>query len=128
MKNFVTVLSLFIILIVFAGACTSVNKENLIPPNNCKVDSTLSYSTDIQPIFEIYCYGCHGHSSNVGTSGVDLQDTSILNIYIQNHKLLDNINRVPGSDFMPRPPAEKLSDCNINQITYWINVLHAQKK
>jgi hypothetical protein len=126
MKNFVNVLILTTLTVFFAGACTSVKKENLIPPDNCKIDSSLSYSKDIQPIFEINCYGCHGHSSHE-TSNVDLEDTTTLNIYIQNNRLLDNINHAPGSDFMPKPPAPKLGDCEINQITYWIKVLDAPK-
>jgi mono/diheme cytochrome c family protein len=125
MKNFVTVSFLFFILVVLAGSCTSANKEQLIP-DNCKVDSSLSYSKDIQPIFEINCYGCHGQNSNETSGGINLEDTTTLNKYIKNNQLLNNINHTSNNP-MPPPPAPKLSDCEISQITYWINVLGAPK-
>jgi hypothetical protein len=125
MKNFFTVSFLLIFLVAFAGACTSVNKEQLIP-DNCKVDSTLSYSKDIQPIFANNCYGCHGHSSNETSGGIILEDTTTLNKYINSGQLLANINHTSANP-MPPPPAPKLSDCEISQITYWVNVLGAPK-
>lgn len=125
MKNFISVSFLLTLLVVFAGACTSVNKEQLIP-DNCKLDSTLSYSKDIQPIFANNCYGCHGKTSNETSGGIILEDTTTLNKYIQNGQLLANINHTSNNP-MPPPPAPKLSDCEISQITYWINVLGAPK-
>ena len=125
MKNLVTVSFLFILLALIAGACTSVNKEQLIP-DTCKVDSSLSYSKDIQPIFSNNCYGCHGKTSNETSGGIILEDTTVLNKYIENGQLLANINHSSNNP-MPPPPAPKLSDCEISQITYWINVLGAPK-
>jgi cytochrome c553 len=104
----------------FFGSCTSADKEQLLP-SVCIADSTITYSTDIVQIFEINCYGCHGQNSNETSGGINLQDTTELNNYIQNGKLLGNIMHSPGFDAMPLPPAPKLSDCQISQIANWID-------
>lgn len=121
MKIPISVYGLLCTGIFFIYSCTNANKET-VSPSVCKADSpvSMSYSKDIRPIFSSYCYGCHS-TENQGVSGVDLEDTTQLNKYIQNDQLVNNINHAAGADPMPPPPAQKLSDCNISEIELWIS-------
>jgi mono/diheme cytochrome c family protein len=106
----------------YLGSCTSASKEMLLPAG-CKTDDTLyvvSYTTDVVPIFESNCYACHGSTSH-DNSGVNLQDTTVLNHYIENGQLLANITQTPGTDYDPMPKnAAKLDTCEISIIHQWI--------
>jgi hypothetical protein len=108
--------------VIFVGACTSVKKDELVP-KGCKTDSAdyqVSYNNDIVPIFEVYCYNCHGSSSNETSGGIILEDTTVLNKYIESGQLVGNITGAPGYNQMPKPPAPPLTSCEISQITRWV--------
>jgi hypothetical protein len=113
--------SLIIFLSAFyMGSCTSASKEELLP-TGCKTDDSLyvvSYSKDVVPIFESNCYACHGSTSH-DNSGVNLQDTTVLNKYIQSGQLLGNITQAPGYDPMPQN-SPKMDTCDISIIHQWI--------
>jgi hypothetical protein len=112
---FIAILSAFSI-----SSCTSASKEELLPPG-CKTDDSLfvaSYTSDVVPIFESHCYACHGSNSHEN-SGVDLQDTTVLNKYIESGELLGNITHAPGYDPMPQD-APKMDTCDISVIHVWI--------
>jgi mono/diheme cytochrome c family protein len=109
---------LFSIVLIVSNGCTSASKDQLLP-QVCKVDN-LTYTQDIQKIFEVNCYACHGSNSNETSGGIDLQDTAVLDIYIKSNQLQANIMHSAGSNPMPPPPEPKLTDCEINQINAWI--------
>jgi hypothetical protein len=101
-------------------SCTSASKEELVPAG-CKTDDTLyvvSYTSDVVPIFESNCYACHGATSH-DNSGINLQDTTVLNHYIQTGQLLGNITQAPGYDPMPKD-GPKMDTCDISIIHQWI--------
>jgi mono/diheme cytochrome c family protein len=102
------------------GSCTSASKEELLPAG-CKTDDSqyvVNYTTDVVPIFESNCYACHGSTSH-DNSGINLQDTTVLNHYIQTGQLLGNITQAPGYDPMPKN-APKMDTCDISIIHQWI--------
>ena len=85
----------------------------------CKTDS-LSYSKDIVPILENYCYGCHGNGSTAGSGGILLEGYSNLIVQADNGKLVGNITHAPG--FVPMPFGQpKMPDCEISKIVGWVD-------
>jgi mono/diheme cytochrome c family protein len=121
MKSSFNLLILLLLPVFFITSCANENKDQLVPPG-CKSDSTdyqVSYKTDIAPILENNCYGCHGNGNTGGSGGINLQDTTTLNKYINNGQLIANITHTSNNP-MPPPPAQMLSDCEISLISLWI--------
>jgi hypothetical protein len=111
---------LFILFIILFNSCTYFNEEELFPNQVCDT-SNITYTIDIQPIFEQNCYLCHSTSTPViYYSNLNLEDTTHIQRVIDNGKLLKNIKHEPDGIPMPQGGA-KLSDCNINKIENWIN-------
>jgi mono/diheme cytochrome c family protein len=79
--------------------------------------NNITYKSDVYPIFEIYCIGCHG--GNTPSAGISLTDFSQVAATAQNGQLLGSIKHNQG--FTPMPPGgSKLSDCNISKVKIWI--------
>lgn len=89
-------------------------------------DETLfTYSGAVKPILDLHCTGCHNSSNSGG--GVDLSiydGTGSGNLGVKqvalNGKLVGTITWAPGFSKMPQG-GDKLIDCNISQITQWVN-------
>ena len=121
MKQPLILLRFTILAVFFISSCTSENKDHLVPPG-CKTDSAdyqVSYKNDISPILADNCYGCHGNGNDAGSGGINLQDTTTLNKYINDGQLIANITH-KSKNPMPPPPAQMLSDCDISLIEVWI--------
>jgi hypothetical protein len=84
------------------GSCDTVN---------------MKYATDVKPILEANCYGCHGHGSAEG--GVSLETYTGVKLQADRSNLIGAITHASGYPPMPQGGA-KLSDCNINKIKAWI--------
>lgn len=85
-------------------------------------DTTLyTYSNSVSNIISTYCFGCHGVAP--GSGNVYLGDyASAKNVAAtQKQMLLNAINYTSSLSAQNMPPAGKLSDCQILQITTWIN-------
>jgi hypothetical protein len=108
------------IISISVNSCTNANKEELIPEAPCDTVG-MSYSQDIVPILNNYCYECHG-ANTYSISGVNLSDYNTLKSYSNGveGQLYKNITHTSDHP-MPLPPRPKLSDCNINKILDWIN-------
>jgi hypothetical protein len=76
----------------------------------------LTYTDDIQPIFEANCYECH--NSGYQSGGFNSQDTLEIAYEIDRGVLLNAIKRVSGYPQMPKD-REKLQDCLIKKIEVW---------
>jgi len=85
---------------------------------NCSCDQTkFTYAAIIQPLVSTQCVGCHKPGSLGGN--IDLSSYSLIKTQVNNGKFLGTITHAAG--YSPMPQGSKLSDCQINQITSWIN-------
>jgi cytochrome c5 len=87
--------------------------------NTC--DTTgMTFSSDIKPILQNTCYGCHSNANSAAGSGVKLEDHADLKQHADDGDLLGAITHQAGFPAMPKGGA-KLSECNINKIKAWVN-------
>ncbi len=107
----------------FISSCTSVSKEELIPPGCDTVD--MKYASDVVPILQAHCYVCH--SAVNPASGHALEGYNNLHPFTIDTAggrvctLVGKISHDPGYDpFMPFMQP-KLDSCLINQIVDWVN-------
>jgi len=96
-------------------------KEGAKNTANCSTGcdtSLFTYSGVVQAILALHCTGCHNNTIQNG--GVNLSTYNGVQTVVLNGKLAGSINWSTG--FVPMPKGgQKLSDCNIEQITKWIN-------
>ena len=113
-------------LIILAG-CYNDKADQLYPEptaggggNTCDT-TTMSFATDIKPIMDQYCATASCHNSSVMAGTYDFSKHSeVKRAAVTTNRLLGAINHQTG--FSPMPSAmPKLSDCNINKITAWVN-------
>lgn len=79
----------------------------------------MKYATNVVPILQNNCYGCHGAGNTAGSGGILLEGYANLRPYALNGKLVGNISHAPGFNPMPLG-LPKLPDCEINTITDWV--------
>jgi mono/diheme cytochrome c family protein len=84
--------------------------------------SKYTYTNAIQSLLATNCNGCHG--SMPGSGGVYLGTLTAAKNYITANKALF-LNAINHSATLPAaqrmPPAAKMSDCQVQQLTKWIN-------
>lgn len=97
----------------------SQGAKNEICENSATCDTTnMSFATDIQPIINTNCIGCH--SSSGGTSGgYDLTTYTGVKSAVTASKLYASVAQNGAAVAMP--PASKLNQCKIDQIKSWID-------
>lgn len=85
---------------------------------NCACDEAkFTYAAIVQPLITNQCVGCHKPGSLSGN--VDLSTLSLIKTHVANGKLLGTITHASG--FVAMPQGAKLSNCQITQITKWID-------
>lgn len=121
----------FISLAFFAFAlyaCSKSSEDNYTDPpdppptgggNLCDT-ADMKYQANVVPILTTYCYGCHGTNTNSGSMGIVLEGYDNLKAKADNGALLGVINHASGFPAMPKD-GSKLSACNIDKITSWVN-------
>ena len=113
---------LFAGLVVALGSCYNDSYDKLYPtPVTVTCDTTtISFATDIKPIFAANCSvnssDCHSAGS-AGGINLNIWSTDLTD-FVSNGKLLKDINFTAGSNAMPKG-ASKMGDCDINKITRW---------
>ncbi len=95
------------------GAPNTSNCES----GSCDSLSNISYASDIKPILETYCNGCHDGPS--GGGGYDLTKFSGVKQSANNGTLLGSVRYDPGYEPMPQNGG-KLTGCRIKTIETWI--------
>jgi mono/diheme cytochrome c family protein len=86
---------------------------------DCSCDPTkFTYSGIIQPMLNVNCVGCHKPGSLGGN--IDLSKYNAVKVQVSNGKLLGSVTHASGFSPMPKG-GNKLSDCQITQISNWIN-------
>jgi len=109
----------FIFLVFFFSGCY-YDKANLVYPVATACDtSNVTYSVTVTGILNTNCYTCHSGSASSG-GGIKLDSYGNLKIYVTNGQLLSSINQTGAVPSMPLNSG-KLSSCDINKITAWIN-------
>ncbi|MEP6465078.1 MAG: cytochrome c [Parafilimonas sp.] len=117
-KNFLKILMPLTICVAYLLSC-SKQSEDLLQPNNMVCDtSNVSYMNNVLPIISANCYSCHGNGEMEGS--VSLDGYANLKIVAGSGLLEGVITYSQG--FPPMPENNpKLSDCDINIISAWIN-------
>ncbi len=110
-------------LMILAG-CYNDKEDQLYPEptgggNTCDT-AAMSYATHIKPITDQYCATASCHNSSVIAGGYDMSSYAGLKLAVTNNRLVGVINHATGFSPMPQGMS-KLSDCNINKITAWVN-------
>ena len=107
----------YLFLILFLISC---NKETDTDPEvtpEPTTTATVSFTTDVQPIFNTTCNGsyCHGGGADGKTFGTHAEITAVPSATV-----LGAINHSTGFEAMPKSQP-KLSQGKIDTITTWIN-------
>ncbi len=121
------IIGLVCIAIIAINSCSNNKYDKLYPITTTQVvtcdTSTISYSKDIVPIVQNYCYtpgaGCHD-AYGAATSGYNFTTYAGIQGVSLSRLLLGDINWASGNNEMPKNAA-KLSACDINKFTRWIN-------
>lgn len=95
--------------------------------NVTKIDS-VSYKTDIQPVLQANCSGCHSGTSSFGISGLDANVDintyenvkTLINFDNKKGYLIENVKHSVGFKSMPQG-GSKLADSTITKIQNWID-------
>lgn len=80
--------------------------------------SNVTYNLSIQPIIATNCIGCHG--TNSPSAGIDLSSYQKVKNIADIGQLTGAVNHEAGYAAMP-PSGGKMSQCNLDKITIWIN-------
>lgn len=85
--------------------------------DDCDI-TNISLSTDILPIFEMKCAGCH--ATGVASGSVVLDTYVGINTVAQSGQLIGALSHAAG--FSPMPQGlDQLDECTINKIKSWID-------
>ena len=113
----------FLLVGLFFLAFSSCKKKKT---TDCTLPETVSFSQDIQPLFNDHCISCHGGGSPSGNLNLE-SSVSYLNLLDPQSGYLDTIN--PSSSLLyssmnstsnPMPPNGKLDNCKIELVLKWI--------
>ena len=107
----------FGIILLSVSSCTYENEEELYTVTGCQTDD-MSYASDIEPILETNCYGCHAVGVSFGN--ITLEEYSNLSISVGNGALMGSINHIDGWSPMPQG-APMLLECQIEKVEAWIS-------
>ena len=119
MKRFFSIV-VILLATMLINSCYYDKEQLLYPASGPCTDTTVavSYSQKVVPIFQQYCYGCHGTSFPSGNiqMGTYTTDKTIA----QTGKLYGIIIHLSGYSPMPQSGG-KLGSCQIAIIKKWID-------
>jgi hypothetical protein len=111
MKNSVYLLSIAILTIVFTS-CTKDKVSDLLPYPDIVCSDSVSFSTDVLPIIQNNCTGCHDNSNGYTF-------TNHANISSNYAAIVGSMKGV-GYQLMPQG-SSALPDSVIQKIECWVN-------
>jgi len=107
--------SFLVLIVITISSCTYNSEEDLYP--EVPIEDDISYLTDVLPIIETNCYGCHDAVAMNG--GINLEGYDNLVIRVEEGSLLGSIKH--EADWLAMPlSASKLSDSQISKIEKWV--------
>lgn len=92
--------------------------NNACTENSCDTID-VSFASNVRPIFELHCLGCHTGSAASG-GGIPFDTHAQVATYANNGFLIGALTHMPGFTAMPVGQAQ-LNDCKIATIINWIN-------
>ncbi|MBI3511574.1 MAG: hypothetical protein HY064_13005 [Bacteroidetes bacterium] len=105
---------------LFIAGCYYDKKDDIYPAGSiftpCDTTSHPSYSRNIAPLMQNYCFSCH--SGSQPSSNYRLDNYTDLNVQVQNGNLNGCVNRLHA--FNPMPPSFTLDSCRMNMFNHWI--------
>ena len=120
----ITIVLSALLIITLLGSCYYDNLEELRPapmigsiPGCDSSKANVTYTTDILPIFQNNCLGCH--TGNGSSSGIDLTSYEITKTLGQSGRLLSSVVWDGQASNMPKGP-NKINECNIALIRNWV--------
>jgi uncharacterized membrane protein len=92
------------------------------PSQSCDSTGTMSFSTQINPLIQTNCVGCH--NGTLASGGINLSSYNQIALSAQTIRnntplLLGVIKRQQG--FIAMPPTFSLDACAVTKIEKWIN-------
>ena len=116
-KNILTSIS---IMLFFFSSCY-YDKEDELYPTSGICDSTVpaTYASTMVPLFQQYCYSCHGGTASSGGGklmGAYATDKAMA----LNGSLFGSIAHASGYSPMPKG-LNKMTDCQISKVKKWID-------
>lgn len=127
-KTTIALLSLFVTVLIVSTTFNSCTRDSAPPKLDCPLPDTVSFSQDIQALFDANCStsGCHtginpagGLDLSVGQSYSQLTATGSGYIDTLNPKLSLLYSQMT-SQSSPMPPTGKLDGCKIALVLKWI--------
>jgi hypothetical protein len=120
-KIFCVLFILFLATYFFTGC--QYHKADIIYPCDTTV---VRYSVEIKAILDLNCQNCHGADpeQNINSHGINLYDYSTISSLALDSlcdvgSLVSAVSRNGCTSFMPKGQP-KLSDCDINKFTAWV--------
>lgn len=114
-KFFYNSLCVFLIMSALVTSCTYNSEEDLYPEE--PMEDPISYTSDVLPILETNCYGCH--DAVAMNAGINLEGYDNTVIRVEDGSLLGSIQHDAEWVAMPLA-ASKLSETQINKVAKWI--------
>lgn len=114
---------IILIFVLTLYGCYYDNSEALYGNQGGTCDTTsVTYTLNILPILETYCYVCHSAQlvAEGGGGGYNLQDISVLQTLANNGHLYGAVSHATGYSPMPKY-GNILSNCDISTFRIWIN-------
>jgi len=106
------------ILMLTLHSCYYDNMEELYPETgNCDT-TNVTFSTEVWPILESNCSGCHSGSAPSGNVSIENYDD--VTALVHNGSLMGTIRYEQGYTPMPKG-GNQLSDCYISKLETWIS-------
>ena len=115
------IIVLLICVVFTAYACTSTAKVSYEFPNEMAEPVKLEFAKACDKgriLYEINCAGCH--NNNLASGGYNFATYNGLAVVANNGKLVGAVSHASG--FVPMPQGGKLTDCQIAQITKWVQI------
>ena len=109
-------------LILAIAACTKSNQPIGTGSGFCDT-SAVTYTQDILPLMQSYCFGCHGNGNTVFSNGIGFEGSDgleYLKFFADKGYLVGDVKHNDGYTGMPYGKP-KLSACEINKIVAWVN-------
>jgi mono/diheme cytochrome c family protein len=107
-------------LITLTIAACSKSNQPINPGSGFCDTSSVTYTNNILPILQSYCYACHSNSNKAFSNDISLDGYDNAKGWADLGYLVGNVRHDAGFTGMPYGKP-KLSACEINTIVAWVN-------
>ncbi|NNV55286.1 hypothetical protein [Limnovirga soli] len=118
MKKISVIGLLTFISLIFFNSCYYDKADVVYPAVTCDT-TTVRLSVELENIMAASCYSCHSGTADLG-GGIVLTDYATIKDYADFGILMSCLIQDGSTSAMPKGGA-KLSDCEINKFSAWVN-------